>query len=343
MYQDFFGFRELPFELTPNPKYLFLTQRHREALSTLQYGLLSAKAITVLIGEAGTGKTTLLHAALESESCSKVCCVYLNNPTLTRPEFIELLAQRFELGVEAARSKTTLLAELERVLRERRSRGEITALVIDEAQSLSGEILEEIRLLANSETATAKLLPLVLAGQQELKDRLNEPGLRQLKQRVSLRCEIAPFQQDETAAYIALRIRRAGGDATKVFTREAVTLIHERSRGIPRVISVICDNALLTCFGLGQRQITRDIVLEVVTDFDLNDHGDKHATIAPRVNGTESKEPDVPAYAPIVVESGPAAVNGHELFSTAARPRRFSLFWRAVSGMTGRDYVDESN
>jgi general secretion pathway protein A len=270
MYQHFYGLRELPFELTPNPRYLFLTRQHREALSTLIYGLSSAKGVTALIGEAGTGKTTLLHAALRSEQCRNVNCVYLMNPTLTREEFVEMLSVRFELSSHAARSKAALLNELEVVLRERRARGQITALLIDEAQSLSSELLEEIRLLANSETTTEKLLPLVLAGQPELRDRLNENELRQLKQRVTLRCQIAPFTQQETAAYIAWRIRTAGGDAAKLFTREAVMLIHERSGGIPRTVSVMCDNALLTGFGLGRQPVNYDTVLEVANDLDLH-------------------------------------------------------------------------
>src|SRR5437867_2481121 len=170
MYLRCYGLQEAPFELTANPRYLFLTPQHREALSNLQYGLFSAKAITVLIGEAGTGKTTLLQAALDSERCRSVQCVYLNNPALTRAEFIELLARRFGLSQRAEESKAALLTELEAVLQERRARGQITALVVDEAQSLSLELLEEIRLLANSETTTDKLLPVVLAGQPELSD-----------------------------------------------------------------------------------------------------------------------------------------------------------------------------
>src|SRR5687768_15001082 len=186
MYERFYGLRELPFELTPNPKYLYLTTGHREALSNLQYGLSSAKAATLLVGEAGTGKTTLLKAALESERCRHVRAIYINNPALTRAEFLETLADRFSLGAQAAQSKAVLLNELERVLHERRARGEVTALVIDEAQSLSNELLEEVRLLANIETATEKLLPLILAGQPELAARLEESNLRQLKQRVAL-------------------------------------------------------------------------------------------------------------------------------------------------------------
>src|SRR6185295_4073661 len=147
MYQHFYGLRELPFELTPNPKYLYLPPRHREALSTLEYGLSSAKPVTALIGEAGTGKTTLIYAALESERCRNVSCVYLNNPLLTRKEFVETLSIRFGLSSHAASSKAGLLDELGQVLKERRARGQITALVIDEAQSMSGVLLEEIRLL----------------------------------------------------------------------------------------------------------------------------------------------------------------------------------------------------
>src|SRR5262249_5338330 len=190
-------------------------------------------------------KTTLIHSALESDVCRDVQCVYLNNPVLTRLEFVEILSRRFKLSAEAGKSKATLLDELCTVLSERRANGQITALVIDAAQSLSSELIEESRLLANIETTTEKLLPLVLAGQPELKARLNEPGLRQLKQRITLRCELAPFTPHEVGAYIAWRIRIAGGNATRIFTREAVELIHQKSNGIPRVISVICDNALI--------------------------------------------------------------------------------------------------
>ncbi|PYR12558.1 MAG: hypothetical protein DMF99_03975 [Acidobacteria bacterium] len=265
----FFGLRERPFELTSNPKYLFFSAQHREALANLEYGLSSAKAITVVVGEAGTGKTTLLRAALESERCRRVKAIVLDNPTLTREEFVEILAARFQLGPAAAASKAVLLDALEAELRARRAREEITALIVDEAQSLSDELLEEVRLLANIETPTEKLLPLVLAGQPELAVRLNESGLRQLKQRVALRCEVAPLDLGDTAAYIVSRIRTAGGNTTKLFTREAVTLIHEFSRGIPRVINVMCDNALINGFALKRQPVDRDIVAEVCRDFDL--------------------------------------------------------------------------
>jgi type II secretory pathway predicted ATPase ExeA len=269
MYERFYNLRESPFDLTSNPKFLYLTPQHQEALSNLEYGLFAAKAVTVLIGEAGTGKTTLIKAALASERCRRVRCVYLNNPALTRAEFVETLARQFDLSPEAAQSKALMLSELEDALRAGRNRGEITALVVDEAQTLSAELLEEVRLLANIETPSQKLLPLILAGQPELADRLNEPGLRQLKQRVALRCELKPFGLQETAMYIATRIRTAGGEASRLFTREAVTAIQERSRGIARTISVICDNALVSGMALGRQPVGRDIVLEVCRDFDL--------------------------------------------------------------------------
>lgn len=267
MYERFYGFREAAFQLTANPKFLFFTAQHREALVNLEYGMSSAKPVTVLIGEAGTGKSTLLHAALESKMCRHITCVYVDNPTLTRAEFIETLAARFELGPN--RSKASVLGALEMAVRKRHARGESTALVIDEAQALPNEILEEIRLLANMETPTHKLLPVVLAGQPELAERLNDPQLRQLKQRIALRCELKPLELADTAAYIASRIRTAGGDPVNIFTRQAVTLIHEHSHGLPRTISVMCDNALMSGFALDQRPVDADVVREVCRDFDL--------------------------------------------------------------------------
>jgi general secretion pathway protein A len=335
MYQHYYGLRELPFELTLNPKFLFLTRQHREALSALEYGLFSAKSVTVLIGEAGTGKTTLIGAALESERCREVTCVHLANPTLTRAEFVELLSHRFSLSTRAGLSKAVMLQELESVLRERRAQKQITAIVIDEAHSLSDELLEEIRLLANIETPTEKLLPIVLAGQPELRDRLNELGLRQLKQRVTLRCEIEPFTAHETAGYIAQRVRTAGGDAAKLFTREAVMLIHDRSRGIPRTISVLCDNALLTGFGLGRQPVDSEIVLDVVHDFDLG--GVRMSDPAPTATDTtpaaqlreNSDAPDTNAHGAEDVEpQSTAASEDPEMFQGYRQASRFSLFRR---------------
>jgi Type II secretory pathway, component ExeA (predicted ATPase) len=344
MYLRFYGLREEPFELTPNPKFLFTTVQHAEAIANLQYGLSAAKAVTLLIGEAGTGKTTVLRAALESEPCRHVKAVHLTNPQLSRQEFIETLARSFALSPGAHSSKASLLAELETVVHERRRRGQISALIVDEGQRLSEELLEEIRLLANIETDTEKLLPLVLAGQPELSDRLNETGLRQLKQRVALRCEIKPFELADTAAYIASRIRTAGGDARRLFTREAVTLIQEYSRGIPRSISVICDNALISGFAVGRQPVGRDIVDEVAHDFDLQ--GDSRGNVETRArvtmstdhgNGSTHDRSDGadPVLTPPSIDLRPAEGENRAEDSTpgvldgTVRRQRFSLFGRS--------------
>jgi general secretion pathway protein A len=269
MYERFYGLRERPFDLTPNLRFLYLTASHREALSNLQYGLVGRKGMTLLIGEAGTGKTTLVRAALDALAAPTVLCAYLSNPVLTREEFYEFLAPKFELSDRASQSKARFLSELEESVLARHQAGGLTALVIDEAQSLPHDLLEEVRLLANFETATEKLLPVVLAGQPELAVRLEREELRQLKQRVALRCDLAALGLRETAAYIAGRIAIAGGDSAGVFTRSAVQIIYERSRGIPRTVSVICDNALLTGFAAGVKPVDSDLVLEVCRDFRL--------------------------------------------------------------------------
>lgn len=317
MYTDFYGLAALPFELSPDPRYLYLTARHREALANLQYGISARKALTLLIGEAGTGKTTMVRAALESEACRSARMLYLNNPALTRAEFLDFLAHGFGLGSTAAASKSELLRLLEQELQEGRARGLTTALIIDEAQSLSYELLEEIRLLANIETATEKLLPLVLVGQPELADRLNEPSLRQLKQRVALRCNLEPLTLNETAAYIAGRIRHAGGEGAALFTREAVRAIYEGSRGIPRTISVICDNALVTGFALQQKPVGAQIIAEVCRDFDFV-----------RADGEEGSLEQNP-YMRRVMEGRAAdagGVNANRMVATIGRRKWFSFF-----------------
>lgn len=281
MYERFYGLRERPFDLTPNPRYLFLSAKHREALTHLQYGMSGHKGITVLVGEAGTGKTTLVHAALEEQRGENACTVYLSNPLLSRSEFFEFLAWGFGLDKAAETSKTRFLLELTRTLVERQEAGGTSALIIDEAQCLPYELMEEIRLLANIETAADKLLPVVMVGQPELADRLNQPSLRQLKQRVALRCVLLPLESAETAAYIANRVSVAGGSSRELFTTGAIETIFECSHGIPRIIGVICDNALVSGFAGDERPVGRETVLEVCRDFDLRPAGPPSAATAP--------------------------------------------------------------
>ena len=337
MYQEFFALREAPFDLSPDPRYLYLTARHSEALANLQYGISARKGLTLLIGEAGTGKTTLVRAALESKACRSARALYLNNPTLTRSEFLEFLADGFGLGSEAATSKAAVLKLLERELIGRRQRGIITALIIDEAQSLPYELLEEVRLLANIETNTEKLLPLVLAGQPELADRLNEPSLRQLKQRVALRCTLGALTREETVAYITGRIRHAGGERSLVFTSEAVELVYRHSRGVPRTISVICDNALVNGYALQQKPVSAEIVQEVCRDFDFHAAPDtRYAPAEPAAALLRPASPPVDerelarAREPLAPVAAAAKPDEHEsehrLFSTFSRRRRFSFF-----------------
>jgi general secretion pathway protein A len=327
MYEQFFELRERPFDLTPSPKFLVLTDSHREALRNLEYGIGSQKGITLLIGEAGAGKTTVIRTAIDKLS-SRVHTVHINNPTLSRYEFVEMLAAKFGLTERAAESKTALLAELEALLLQRREYDEMTVLVVDEAQSMPLDLLEEIRLLANIETDSEKLLSVILAGQPELAARLNNQDLRQLKQRVALRCELRPLSRIETEAYIAGRIRAAGGVASQVFTREAVGLIHEGAHGLPRTINVIADNALLGGFAAGVRPVGTDIVMEVCRDFDLlkRGRGEFEGTTPTPGPG----QAPAAAIAPRGAQGGDRSKAGKpsEIFGTfSTRRKRFSFFW----------------
>jgi general secretion pathway protein A len=260
MYETYYGLAERPFDLSPNPRFLCFTAQHREALAHLEYGLAGRPGITVIVGEAGTGKTTLVRKALQAAT-GESTVVHLLNPTLTRAEFYEYLVNGFGFTNEAMRSKTQFLRELEAHLADE-SKPRL-ALVVDEAQSVPYELLEEIRLLTNTESSNGRSIALALVGQPELARRLDEGRLRQLKQRVVLRCSLTPLSLKDTAAYITGRVHTAGGEAVRLFTRDAVIAIHRHSNGIPRVISVICDNALVSGFAADQRPVGANIVEEV--------------------------------------------------------------------------------
>ncbi len=322
LFGAYYGLREAPFDLTPNPRFLFLTPRQREALSNLRYALATSKGLTVIVGEAGTGKTTLVRTALASIEDTPSRYVLINNPTLGHQEFYEFLAREYGLSAKAASSKATFLAELQENVEARAAAGGLTGLIVDEAQSMPHDLLEEIRLLGNIETTTTKLLNIVLCGQPELADRLNETSLRQLKQRVALRCELAPLSLAGTAAYISGRLRIAGGAPSEIFTRDAVLAVHQGSAGIPRTINVICDNALINGFAAQLKPIPSSVIEDVCRDFDL---GPRDEVPEPVVEGHGGTWQTKATRALPPAESEPAR---RDLFTTVTQQpkRRFSFF-----------------
>jgi general secretion pathway protein A len=267
MYTDFYGLKELPFALTPDPRYLYFTPSHTEVMANLHYGIESGRGLILVSGEVGTGKTTLLRWMMRRLDPT-VMVAYIFNPRLAVAEFYQYLAALF--NISAWESKSDLLIELGKVLDARHNRGLRTVLVVDEGHGLSTEVLEEIRLLCNFESDTAKHLQIVLTGQPELRDVLNQPDLRQLKQRVALRCEIMALPNvEETAHYISSRLKVAGSTNPELFSPGAVDYIFRCSAGIPRNINNLCDNALLNGFASGVTVISRGIIEQVAKTFDL--------------------------------------------------------------------------
>ena len=266
MYKRFYGLRDIPFSLAPDPTYLFRTESLLEVFANLQYGIENGKGIVVVTGEVGTGKTTTLRSMLQSLDRS-VLAAYIFNPILSTGEFFDLLAGEFRMRPQS--SKASMLRLLGNVLMSRHSQGLRTVLVVDEAHLLPHHLLEEIRLLSNFETNREKLLQIILCGQPELHELLSQPELRQLKQRVSLKCSIKPLTARETGEYIRWRLRIAGCANENLFEPEAIKTVHRFSGGIPRIINNICDNALLTGFSEGSERITIAVISDVVEVLDL--------------------------------------------------------------------------
>ena len=267
MYLTYYGLVRSPFEMTPDPAFLYLGEAHREGLATLVYGVRSRKGFVLLTGEVGTGKTTLLHALL-SQLDAGTASAFLFNPRLEPLDFFRILFDEFGIE-EVCRTKGEYLLALNRFLIARLERNQSTLLIVDEAQNLSLEMLEEIRLLSNLETPTSKLIQIMLVGQPELTDKLAKPELRQLRQRIVLRHSLRAFDEAETIAYVEERLRLAGYTGKGLFDRKALIELHELSGGIPRLLNVLCDSALLVGYARELDTLSRDVIREVARDLAL--------------------------------------------------------------------------
>ena len=271
MYKAFYNLRRNPFEITPDPSFLFPTDRHKEALAALYYGVRRHKGFVVMTGEVGTGKTLLVRWLLQLLKGTNVAYAYVFNSRLTSLEFLQFVAGDFGLPI-AGKTKSELLLEFGKFLITRHQQKLTTVLVVDEAHHLSAEVLEEIRLLTNLETAQEKLLQILLIGQPELDEKLDLLELRQLKQRIALRSRLEPLDREETFGYIERRLQMAGAtfDVSTLFPPDCVAEIYRHSRGIPRLINTICENALITAYARQLRTIPVEIIDEVAKDFRLN-------------------------------------------------------------------------
>jgi general secretion pathway protein A len=263
MYEDFFGFRERPFKLQPDPEYLFLSSQHRLALVHLEYGFLNRAGFVVVTGEIGTGKTTLIKALLRRLDAKTVVASVFNTMVET-DEFLALILQEFEQS-PAGNSRAEKIEQLNAFLISCYAQGGRAVLIVDEAQNLSLEILEEIRLLSNLQTDKDYLLQIVLVGQPELRNTLSHPGLRQLAQRISVHYHLSALSEEETAAYVRHRLEVSrGGEGEEIFPPEAIQAVYRHTQGIPRLINLLCDACLVHCFADEIRRVTAPMVDEVV-------------------------------------------------------------------------------
>ncbi len=285
MYHEYYGLVRSPFEMTPDPAFLYLGDAHREGLATLVYGVQSRKGFVLLTGEVGLGKTTLLHALL-AQLDRETLSAFIFNPRLDPLDFFRMLFD--EYGIEKpCHTKAEFLLTLNHFLIRRLEHDQPTLLIVDEAQNLSAEMLEEIRLLSNLETPTSKLIQIMLVGQPELWEKLSRPELRQLRQRIVLRHQLRPFRADETTSYVEERLRLAGYTGKGIFDRRALREIHALSGGVPRLVNILCDGALLLGFGRDRPTLGAAEVREVARDLDLGPVGpkDEESTQAPDRRG----------------------------------------------------------
>jgi general secretion pathway protein A len=270
MYKSFYGLRENPFNVNPDPRFLFLTKQIEEALTGLMYGIQTRKGFITLTGEVGTGKTTLINRLLDWLHHRRARTAFLFNSRMNSSQLFDFILAEFDIPCES-KSKSQQLLKLNHWLLERYRDGETVVLIIDEAQNLTYPVLEEIRLLTNLETSTEKLLQIVLSGQPELEEKLKLPQLRQLRQRIMLRCRTTPLSEEQTRDYIAERLRIAGASGDPIFSTKTIETIHVYSLGIPRVINLLCEHSLVNGFVEQQRPIQPKIVEEVAHEFQLDE------------------------------------------------------------------------
>src|SRR5450432_990682 len=280
MYKQFFGLRANPFNMNPDPRYLFLTRHTEEALACLTYGIQSRKGFVLLTGEGGTGKTTLINKLLEWLRAQQVPTAFIFNSRLNTAQFLDYMMADFGIPCDT-RSKSQILLRLYNWLLERYRAGETAVLIVDEAQNLADEVLEEIRMMTNLETFTEKLLQIVLVGQPELEHRLKQPNLRQLRQRLTLRAKTHVLSAEECKAYVAQRLRIAGSNGQQIFDPDALAAIHFYAGGIPRVVNLLCEHCLVSAFVDQQKVVTVGMVDAVARDFDLGDNRTLTSVSAP--------------------------------------------------------------
>jgi general secretion pathway protein A len=267
MYKEFFELKDYPFSLTPDPRFIVFTPSYNELLASLYYGIEMAKGLIVLTGEVGTGKTTALRWIIRRLD-SSVLAAYIYNPHLSVEEFYHYLTEMLE--IKDWTNKTELLMRMGKMLEDRHRRGLRTILIVDESHELSDEVLEEIRLLLNFESDNAKHLQIVLTGQPELREKLKQDNLRQLKQRVALRCKMPALPNvEEVERYITQRLTIAGASRPEIFTSGALDLIFQCSAGIPRQINNLCDNAMIAAYAANVQTIGRSIIEEVADNLDM--------------------------------------------------------------------------
>jgi general secretion pathway protein A len=327
MYKKFFGLKESPFNVNPDPRYLYLTPSTQEALACLTYGIETRKGFILLTGEVGTGKTTLINKLLEWLHKERVFTAFVFNPRLSVSQFFDFMMADFGIPCES-HQKGQMLVKLNQWLLDRYQAGERAVLVVDEAQNLSPQMLEEIRLLTNLETSTEKLLQIVLAGQPELETKLNQPQLRQLRQRITLRAKTRQLTIEETHGYIQERLRIGGATNPDIFSPEAVAAVHRYARGIPRVTNLLCEHALVSSFVDQKNPVPAEIVEEVARDFDLH--------IIDPLAQTSSPEPTATPAAPV-----PAA--NHSTNGNGDQPPLIESLLQALNTLVDRLNQAEAN